>query len=219
MMKKILFALIVLSFLKCAIPYDGETRLVLETSVIDSDGNPIINQMVTVNVSDQQDYLTDNISKGLTDNNGKLVLIFPSPIGEKFKFDVTFSKPNDIYLEKMITNIYKSDFKNFKLVLNPIKLIKSDQIINFKILGNKVSANNFVKNISINAIQPDAIVYYNPLKKNENYNYLNQVYSILKNQNFILKYTIVDPAINQTGIDYTQNIVAANNNLDFTITY
>jgi hypothetical protein len=75
-MKKIALFLL-FAFYSCGISYDGETRLISEINLTDSDGQAISGKPVSVRVS--SNGVSDGISDGFTNANGKLILIFPAP--------------------------------------------------------------------------------------------------------------------------------------------
>ena len=129
-MKKIFLFILFSVFCSCTIEYDGETRLVVESVVTDTDGNPLKGKSIEIVVSDGQNF--DAISNGTTDANGRSLLIFPSPKADGMTADVTIAGDEN-HVEKNIRNISKENFNDYKLTLDNIILFRPDQVTTLQI--------------------------------------------------------------------------------------
>jgi hypothetical protein len=200
-MKNCIFLFFVFSFYSCSIPYDLETRYIIETKLVDSNGNAIANEEISVYVTAESSGET--ISKSISDENGTVRMIFPKPDVEAYSF--SFKNENNSvngYLNKNIFNIKPENFVDYKLVLNEIKLAKYEEITNFNIELDQVTQNKELRKIEIIGQVYSQNENLNPDSNLENYYDLQTYFSLFKNQNFTLKYSV---------FDYTTMLLEENN--------
>jgi hypothetical protein len=200
-MKNCIFLFFVFSFYSCSIPYDLETRYIIETKLVDSNGNAIANEEISVYVTAESSGET--ISKSISDENGTVRMIFPKPDVEAYSF--SFKNENNSvngYLNKNIFNIKPENFVDYKLVLNKVKLAKYEEITNFNIELNQVTQNKELRRIEIIGQVYSQNENLNPDLNLENYYDLQTYFSLFKNQNFTLKYSV---------FDYTTMLLEENN--------
>jgi hypothetical protein len=200
-MKNCIFLFFVFSFYSCSIPYDLETRYIIETKLVDSNGNAIANEEISVYVTAESSGET--ISKSISDENGTIRMIFPKPDVEAYSF--SFKNENNSvngYLNKNIFNIKPENFVDYKLVLNEIKLAKYEEITNFNIELDQVTQNKELRKIEIIGQVYSQNENLNPDSNLENYYDLQTYFSLFKNQNFTLKYSV---------FDYTTMLLEENN--------
>lgn len=215
MRKKILLIFIILSLVSCeGIQYDGEKRLVFQTVVLNSSGQPLPKSHVEITVGSA--YSTGLISIGETDQNGEITLVFPAP---KDNLGINFRVYNDdtSYSEKRVFSILKSDFENYTFTYQNCFLLKQEETASLRLGYNQTTSNTIVTKVGINGIytMPDEFYNFNP-NDSENY-YPPFEILIKKNQTFQLKYTvyntqtraesshIVDLTIGNTPVNYTIN--------------
>jgi hypothetical protein len=190
-MKNFIVLFLVFSFYSCSIPYDLETRYIIETKLVDSNGNAIANEEISVYVTAESSGET--ISKSISDENGTIRMIFPKPDVEAYSF--SFKNENNSvngYLNKNIFNIKPENFVDYKLVLNEIKLAKYEEITNFNIELDQVTQNKELRKIEIIGQVYSQNENLNPDSNLENYYDLQTYFSLFKNQNFTLKYSVFD---------------------------
>jgi hypothetical protein len=200
-MKNCIFLFFVFSFYSCSIPYDLETRYIIETKLVDSNGNAIANEEISVYVTAESSGET--ISKSISDENGTVRMIFPKPDVEAYSF--SFKNENNSvngYLNKNIFNIKPENFVDYKLVLNEIKLAKYEEITNFNIELDQVTQNKELRKIEIIGQVYSQNENLNPDSNLENYYDLQPYFLLFKNQNFTLKYSV---------FDYTTMLLEENN--------
>jgi hypothetical protein len=200
-MKNFIVLFLVFSFYSCSIPYDLETRYIIETKLVDSNGNAIANEEISVYVTAESSGET--ISKSISDENGTIRMIFPKPDVEAYSF--SFKNENNSvngYLNKNIFNIKPENFVDYKLVLNEIKLAKYEEITNFNIELDQVTQNKELRKIEIIGQVYSQNENLNPDLNLENYYDLQTYFSLFKNQNFTLKYSV---------FDYTTMLLEENN--------
>ncbi|MFT5752938.1 MAG: hypothetical protein ACI924_000139 [Flavobacterium sp.] len=200
-MKNFIVLFLVFSFYSCSIPYDLETRYIIETKLVDSNGNAIANEEISVYVTAESSGET--ISKSISDENGTIRMIFPKPDVEAYSF--SFKNENNSvngYLNKNIFNIKPENFVDYKLVLNEIKLAKYEEITNFNIELDQVTQNKELRKIEIIGQVYSQNENLNPDSNLENYYDLQTYFSLFKNQNFTLKYSV---------FDYTTMLLEENN--------
>ncbi|MEO5777978.1 MAG: hypothetical protein ABIQ27_13830 [Flavobacterium sp.] len=212
-MKKLLLLFIIFLIISCeGIQYDGEKRLVFQTVVLDSNGQPLPHSNVEINVSD--DYSSGLISKGKTDQDGRITLVFPAP---KYDLGINLRIYSDdmSYLEKGVFNIHKADFENYKFIYQNSYLLKFEETAALELTYNQTTSNTVLKNVGITGIYTMPHEYYN--FNPDNYYYPAEIL-IKKNQSFQLKYTILNT---QTDIEteYIVDLTIGDNPLSYTINY
>ncbi|UPT70547.1 MAG: Ig-like domain-containing protein [Flavobacterium sp. JAD_PAG50586_2] len=213
MYKKILLLFVLFTIISCGeIQYDGEERLVFQTIVTNANGQPIANSKVEITVSTI--YSSDLISKGKTDQDGKITLIFPSPKND-VDVNVKIYSDDTSYLEKNILKIRKEDFINYKLIFPNVNLLKTEETAPLQLQYNQTNFNTVLKKISINGIYHIDEEYYN--YSPENY-YLPSQILIKKNQTFQLKYTVLNLQTN-SETNYVVDLQIGETPLTYTINY
>lgn len=212
-MKKIILAILFLTVTSCEIQYDGETRLLFETTLKNSDGSAVSGQEVFVFVQ------SENISNAKTDRNGKIKLVFPAPKFDDF-IEVRIEN-SGAYQTKVFTNIKKKDFEDYKLnVGSSIVLYKNDEITDFDIILNHVSSTTQLQSIKLEALLPlEYTVYNTDAATNPFPNSVQTNYRIVKNQNFVLKYTVINYTTPSTTEEFTVNLSVANDAIAYTLNY
>jgi len=204
----------------CEIQYDGETKIVVTGKLIDENGNPISNKDIQIDVLDGPGLIlpsSDLISFGKSDQNGNFTLIFPAPReGNRISISINdIINQFDEYQTKEII-AKRNNFENYKLDLDNIILYKNKSITTLKLILNKTSTNKSVNDIKIEGKQPNSYIDLNPLQ--DNINYIQQSYNVLKNQTIVVKYTIIDYSNNSSTVQ-SISIPIANDAVIYTITY
>jgi 5-hydroxyisourate hydrolase-like protein (transthyretin family) len=212
-MKKILLLFVLTTILSCDIQYDAEKRLVFQTVVLDSNGAPLPNSHVEITT--QSDWASDLISKGKTDSEGRITLIFPSPESD-VNINLKFYNDDASYMEKEVLDINKSDFENYKFIYPNAYLLKGDEVAPLNITYNQVSPNTVIKEVTIEGIYHLQYEIYN---YDEEY-YYNQPYEFLvkNNQAFQLKYTVLNMMTN-AETNYSIPLQIGNDAINYTINY
>lgn len=216
-MKKIVLLLAFFALLSCeSIQYDGEKRLVLQTTVRSSNNNPLPNSHVEVTISNVASTYGALISQGKTDQNGNITLIFPSPEGN-YCINLKIYNDNPGLMPKEILNISKTDFENYKFIYPNAYLLTSEEVAPLVLSYNQTTANKVIKKISINGIYHMPQEYYNTFSEDNYYPLPNEVL-IKKNQAFQLKYTVLNT---QTAaqVDYVVDLQMDGSQINYTINY
>ncbi len=178
MKHKLLLLLLMLCTVACQIDYDGETRFVVKTHVIDENGNPATKKTVQIFVSDNS--MTDLIAFGNTDENGDATLIFPAPKNDAAQIGVSIGANSEGYLEASYS-FPKSAFEHYQVEVQST-LYPVGSLTTFRLNKNHVNANTTLTALSLDA---QAAVDYN----DDNIFYINDFF-IVKNQTITLGYTI-----------------------------
>lgn len=217
-MKKIIFIVFIsLLFYSCSIPYDLETRYILEAKLVDSNGNSISNEKLEVYVDTE--FNGETISSSISDQNGFVRIIFPKPDVLNFTFSInTTNNSVDGYLSKNISNIKPENFVDYNLDLNNIVLVKYDEISDFYIELNQTSTNKELRKIEIIGQVYNPYENLNPNLNPENYYNLQTSFSLIKNQNFTLKYTVYNYTT-MLSEENSVNISISDQPLNYTLTY
>jgi len=203
----------------CEIQYDGETKIAVTGKIIDENGNPIPGKNIDITI--YSDYLytpSDLISFGKSDQNGNFTLIFPSPkVDYKFSISINnlINQTSEFQAKEIIAN--NNNFKNYKLDLDNITLHKNESITTLKLILNKTSTNKSVTDIKIEGKQTNSYIDLNPIQNNTNYFETN--YNVIKNQIIVLKYTIIDYSNNGATTTNSVSIPISNVSVNYTITY
>ncbi|WP_269242475.1 Ig-like domain-containing protein [Flavobacterium limnophilum] len=219
-MKRITLILCILfSLISCEIQYDGETKIVVTGKIIDQNGNPIPEKNIDITIySDDMYTPSDLISYGKSDQNGNFTLIFPAPKVD-YKFSVSINnlinQTSEFQAKEIIAK--KINFENYKLDLDKITLYKRESITTLKLILNHTSTNKQLKDIEIEGKQANSYIDLNPLQNNSDY--LNTYYSVVKNQTILLKYTIIDHSNAATPTAHSISIPIINDAVTYTITY
>jgi len=219
-MKKILLIFCVLFLLtSCEIQYDGETKIVVTGKIIDQNGIPIPEKNIDITIYSDGIYTpSDLISYGKSDQNGNFILAFPAPKSDNpiyISINNIINQTSEFQGKEIIAK--KINFENYKLDLDKITLYKNESITTLKLILNNTTTNKQLKDIKIEGKQPNSYINLNPLPNNSDY--LETYYSVIKNQNVILKYTVVDYSNAATPKTYNISIPINNDAVTYTITY
>jgi hypothetical protein len=220
-MKKITLLICILFLVtSCEIQYDGETKIAVTGKLIDENGNPIAKKDIQIDVLDGPGLIlpgSDLISFGKSDQNGNFTLIFPAPI-EGNRISISINDIINQFDEYQSKNIIakKINFENYKLNLDKITLYRKESITTLQLIPNKTSTNKQISNIKIEGKQPNSYIDLNPMQDNTNYFQPN--YNVLKNQTIIVKYTIIDYSTNSSTVQ-SISIPIVNDAVIYTITY
>ena len=198
--------------------YDGSTRYIAKTIVVDKDGVPIKDILVDINSTRDNGNNADNIASSTTDEEGFSIIFFPS-LKKNGTYSIIINPEGAVYQTKSISNIKLSDFENYVFELGPIVLYKNDDIVNFQIKLNPINDNHTIENIEIDAISANDFVYYNDVPNDNDY-YPEQFFRILKNQNFNLSYTVKDYSTSPvTSVNHTVNMSIGVESLTYELEY
>lgn len=210
----------------CEIQYDGETKIVVTGKLIDENGNPLSNKNVKVDVEGEGGFIffgsitnSDLISFGKSNQNGNFILIFPAPSENnllRISINDIINSTEEYQSIKIIAN--KKNFENYKLDLNKLVLFEKESLTTLKLTLNQTSANKEIKNIKIEGKQPISSIDLVDIPQNNN-QYINTFYNVIKNQTIVLKYTIIDYSNNGATTVQNISIPIANDAVNYTITY
>ena len=220
-MKRITIIICILfSLTSCEIQYDGETKIAVTGKIIDQNGNPIPNKNVDITIYSEDMYTpSDLISFGKSDQNGNFTLIFPAPKVD-YKFSISINQINqtsEFQSKEIIAK--KTNFENYKLDLNNITLYKNESITTLKLILNKTSTNKQLTDIKIEGEQTDNYIDLNPNTEQNNPDYLDTYYNVIKNQTIVLKYTTIDHSNSSSPTVHSVSIPIVNDAVTYTITY
>lgn len=222
-MKQIILLICILFLVtSCEIEYDGETKIAVTGKIIDENGNPLSEKDIEVTVDGGGSLLSpssDLISYGKSDQNGNFTLIFPAPKNG----NQIFISINDIInqfseFQRKIYIAKEKKIENYKLDLNKITLYKNESITTLRLVLNNTTPNKQIKDIKIEGKRADFQIDLSDIPNNSNY--LETFYGIIKNQNIILRYTVVD--YSKSPIISTEQTVSVPINdgpATYTITY
>lgn len=212
-MKKISSFLFLLLLSSCGISYDGETRLVNEFHVVDSNGESVAGVSVAIIVG--VDEQSETISNGITDQNGNLRLIFSAPSDANGRINFVIADNNPTFLSKTYRNILKSDYVAYKISLDNIVLYKPTEATNLFVTTQQTTPNTGIQNLSVISSGDAQHIDYHPFDMEFETNF-----NVLKNQTVTLGYTLIDfsvtPAIET---NHTVAIPIGNDPVDYTLTY
>lgn len=210
-MKKLGLLFLIAILASCTgIQYDGEKRLVFQTTVSKGDGTPLSNSHVQV--------LIDNssiISEGTTDANGTILLIFPAP-SDDLPINLAIYNDDTAYLQKEIRNIREADFENYKFVLQNAHLLKLDETASLHLSYSQSGTNTIVSNVTINGLYYMPMEFYN--SSTDNFYPAPEEILIRKNQNFQLKYTVMNTQT-QVETDHLVDLTIGTEPINYTINY
>ncbi|WP_284652210.1 Ig-like domain-containing protein [Flavobacterium terrisoli] len=220
-MKQTLLLFILAMLTSCEqIHYDGETRLVFQTVVKDANGQPLPNTHVEIRPT--TGYASDLISKGKTNENGEITLLFPAPDGDAIDINLKFYNDDNTYMERETLNLSRADFVNYKFVFPDTYLLKNDEVALLNVIYNQTNPAVILRKVTIQGIYSTPEEYYHvPQDDDYYYDYsflMPSPFFIKKNQSFQLKYTTLNL---QTNV-HTQQFVdlqIGNDNIDYTLNY
>jgi hypothetical protein len=218
-MKKIIGLIAVLAVLSCEVQYDGNTRYIAKTIVVDKNGIPIKDIQVDVNSREVDRNYDDNIASATTDDKGFSMHFFPS-LQESGTYSIVINPEGNIYQTKSISNIKLSDFENFVFESGPITLYKNEDIVNFQIKLYPINENHTIESIEIDAISANDRILYNDMPNDDDYYYPENSFKVLKNQNFNIIYKVRDHSTNPTTLtDYSVNVSIGSESLTYELEY
>jgi dihydrodipicolinate reductase len=118
------------------------------------------------------------------------------------------------YLSYDIINITADTIQNYNFDFGTITMFKLEDLAEFNITPNQINSNKIIDKIEVVAVKYDNIIDFStPEVYYPTFNY-----SLKKNQNFTLKYTIKD-LNNNSKQNFIENLSIANNTLNHIITY
>jgi len=201
-MKKIPL-LLLFALTSCGIAYDGETRLITETTVLDRNGNLL--QDIEVKITAQNGSYTDVVSSGFSNATGNTQLIFPKP--ENSSMEISFSNPALGYETKMFYDVTPDDFDNYKLVMDQVVVLKADDIVNLEVQFVNTFADNktFVSANLVGLVAAPQLLN----QTQQQFNGETQAFRVAKNQTVIINYTLFDNAT-QLSSDYSLPVLIEN---------
>jgi hypothetical protein len=198
----------------CQIEYDAETRLITETRIVDSDGNPISGKKISILIRDGNS--SNTISHGITDNDGNTLLIFPAPENTDARIGIAIEGGNEMYQNKAFLNILRSDFEDYKFALQDVVLFKEEELTLLQVTSNQVSSSAELTSFIVIGLGTSS-VYWNP---NVEYYDYQQSYPVRKNQVVDVVYTLIDHASNPpVSTTYTVPVTIGNDASNYIINY
>jgi hypothetical protein len=213
-MKKILSLLTFLSLCACSIQYDGETRLVFQARVNDSQGNPKADLPVSINISDGE--ISDMISNGNTNSNGEITLIFPAP--SNIDANISIDIGNLYSYALSLQNLKRSDFTNYKLAVDNYVLYNDDESTFLSVEYNPSSNDRRITAIRIEGDVANEWFYWNQF--GESSLEFGTEFNVVKNSNVLLIYTVTDTSVSPASDEtFTVPLVIGNDNVSYTINY
>lgn len=214
-MRKLLLFFVLATFYSCIdIQYDGAKRLVFQTVVKDGNGNTLPNTNVEITVSDG--FAQDLISKGKTNQNGEITLLFPAPKYSETNINLSIYNDDASYLWRDIFNIWQKDFVDYKFVLPNANLLKFDETAPLQLSYNQTGFNTQVTKVRINGIYHMEYEVYN--QSQDEFYPLPYEALLKKNQSFQLKYTVLNT---QTGVEteHVVDLTIGTEALNYTVNY
>lgn len=211
-MKKITL-LLLFALSSCGISYDGETRLISETTVLDRNGNFLSGVEVKITASNGSDE--DLISTGFSDSYGNTRLIFAPP--KNASIEISFSNEEMGYDNKIFRHIETSDFDNYKLIMDEVVLLKSDDVVELEVRFNDTfTTNKTLISSRIEGLLSGWQHLYS--ENNEIDSFFSNYFTAAKNQTIIVHYTLLDN-ITQEKTEHTFPILIENEPITQTINY
>jgi len=210
-MKKIVI-LLVFMLSSCGIPYDGETIINISFKFEDKNATPTPNIETSIS-SDFNSYVVYNVYNDVynkkSDENGRVQLKMFKPVST-FAIHINSSS----YLSYDIINITADTIQNNSFDFGTITMFKLEDLADFNITPNQVNSNKIIDKIEVVALKYKSVIDFStPEVYYPTFNY-----SLKKNQNFTLKYTIKD-LNNNSKQNFIENLSIANNTLNHIITY
>lgn len=214
-MKNIYVLVVLFSLISCErIQYDGEKRLVFQTVVKNSNGEPLPNSTVEIETSNLNS--SDLISTGRTNQNGEVTLIFPAARYSDVNISLKIYNEDPSYLTKELFNLRKKDFEDYKFILPNANLLKLDETAPLRLIHNQTNFGILVSKISVNGIYHIGYEVYNYYP--DYYFPLTEEILLKKNQTFQLKYSILNTQTN-VETDHIVDLTIGTEPLTYTINY
>lgn len=218
-MKKILLLVLSIVLASCQIEYDGTSKYVVKTKIIDAKGAPIEGVRVIVTVS--AGSLADDIAIGTTDKDGLATLLFPPPVNETSMLAITFQNTilngqSSVYLTKTINNLQKSDFEDYIFDTGEIVLLKETEVTECLISATLSNSNSKITSFSTNAILAGDSINFN----NSQNIWLPLSLVVLKNQTFTIAYSITNYGTTPPNVvSYTHDITVGEEPVSYNIAH
>ena len=218
-MKKILLLLTTLFFISCQIQYDGGSKFIVQTKVVDKNGTPIPEVPVSVRVS--SGGLSDEISLSETNKDGFATLLFPPPENEGATISISYfpdyyNDATSIYYAKEIDQLKKTDFSDYLYDTGIVILLKEADVTEFTVLKEQINQSNQITAFSTDAVSTESI----PSSFSELNYYFPISIKVLKNHTFTVNYSITNYSTSpQTVTNYSEQVTAGNVPFSYTIVY
>lgn len=190
-MKKIVLFLL-LTFVSCEIPYDGETIIKLKIKVVNSNNEPLANEKAYIETSyadgsyDFSTYKKTSNAEGLIQFN-----MFKPTNSATLVLDTSTE-----YLPVSIHGLDDNNFEGINWNLETLTLFKFEELVSFTVNINQVSTNKVLKSISINGIEYREHIFLNSNYIDFYYEYPTN-FMLKKNQNFELLYKTINADTNE----------------------
>lgn len=214
-MKKISLLLLSIIFLSCSIEYDGETKLITKGRVVNAQNEPIANISVSVYneiigssggfIFPGQPSENIEIAKTTTNANGEFLLIYPKPKNQdQTVVTINEKETNGIQIKKF-SAISDSNFEDYTLDFENIKLYQNSELVDLNIELNQVNYGKRLIEFKIIGEDGTKEVLMNPFLFSEvdYYTYFYPGFHVKKNQIILLRCKIFDSSLNQS---YSENI-------------
>jgi predicted transport protein len=237
-MKKIVLALLAgFLLVSCddSIQYLNGTKIVFEGKLLDSNNLPAANIPIKVAYykegggyggiygGNSSDYTEPGY--GFSDENGNFKLFVSSAENEsEIQLIINEEEVFD-FQNKRILRINDTNIIAYKLNFNPIVLQKISAITKVKVTFNRITSPNaiIVKNVEFIGQTVSYETDFNPSENgdySQNFDIIPSIYfDVLKNQNAIIQYDLVDKNSNLTLSTLTSTVQILNNNLEKIIEY
>ncbi|WP_298118978.1 hypothetical protein [Flavobacterium sp.] len=212
-MKNIVLLMILPLLFSCGNPYDGETIVNLNLKIVDANSQPIPNVKANIGAGNNAFEVYDyEIYKKTSNFDGIINFDMFMPVNP-----ATLYIDNSItYLPVTISGLSDSTFSSLNWDIGTIMLFKQEEIIPFNITINQITATKTITNIEIvgdhyqNEIKLGSEIY----ESNE----LQTYFLLKKNQNFILKYELVNSITNLTET-IEENLSISDTEYNYTLTF
>lgn len=220
-MKRIILLILFSSlYIKCTVPYDGESRYVFNTTILDKNNNPIPYLKVSASFykGDYYDNLTnfinfnefDKIIESTTDINGNISLVFPFA-SDRENLSIKFGDSN--YPDYEIINIKKNNFVNYKLSELPFIIYRFNEATSLFVNVTNTTQTKYVSKMELIGQQRETIKIYNTQQANNQISpIINTYFNPIMNQNVILKYEVTTIVNNQTSIEIVEELITIQEN-------
>jgi len=211
-MKKILLLLLI-TFISCGIPYDGETIINLKLKVVNAANEPLENEKAYIYASYGDDNFDDSTYKKISNNEGFINFKMFKPQNSA---NLILEESTE-YLPVSFYGLNDDNFAGFEWELGTLVLLKVDEIIPFTIQLNQISSNKTLAKIEVIAIkyQPQINLYS---ENGTDYFEPELYYQLKKNQSFELKYQTKNTITNEIEY-YTVPLIINNTAIQYTLTY
>jgi hypothetical protein len=207
-MKKI-FLFLLITFISCGIPYDGETIINIKLKVVNSENEPLANEKAFIGTSYEDDSYDFSTYKKTSNEEGFIQFNMFKPTNSSSLILENSSE----YLPVYINGLNDDNFEGLNWDLGTLTLLKLDEIITFTIIPNQISSNKIIYIIDVDAVKyeeqinlhNDDFIYYEPqlyhqLKKNQNFELNYQIKNTITEE---IEYFSIPLTINNDELNYT----------------